>query len=242
MFWLFISSFALANPSPPSVEEAIAMLDVCKAPGHCEVPCWDDAVRSTEPGPEGALQVNCFRGDVPHGPVVAWHANGRPLGVGYSLNGRPHGGAVSWHSNGKRASESFWIDGAHEGLLRTWHSNGQLESNGEWKNNQQQGVVRFWYPSGQLNEAGQWVDGRPNGPMFSWHENGQMRAKARYKNGERTGKWKLWFPSGQRSVVLRFRGDAIVHQRCWGLDGKQVVCPEGVAEVSSKAESSTDEQ
>lgn len=240
MLWvLFVGQVAASEP-PPSVEEAVALLERCTDPGQCDVPCWGDAKRRTEPGPDGALQAICMTGETPHGPVVAWYPNGSPLGVGYSLNGQPHGGAVSWHANGKRASESFWINGGHEGLLRTWHANGQLESQGEWKGNRQQGMVRFWYPSGQLDEASNWVDGVPDGPMFSWHENGKLRAKARFKMGDRVGAWRVWYPTGKRSVAVRYRDGKPKHLRCWDPKGKQMICPDGVTEVSRSAAHSSD--
>ena len=232
--WFLFAGLALASTPAPTVADAVAMLEDCRAPGQCSVPCWDDAVRSTEPGPDGALQVICFRGDVPHGPVIAWHPNGRPLGVGYANNGDPHGGAVSWHANGKRASESFWVNGAHEGTLRTWHANGQLESQGEWRDNKQEGVVRFWHPNGQLDEVGTWVDGLSDGPMFSWHPNGQLRARARFKRGVRVGAWRLWYPSGKRSVVVRYKSGEPSSQRCWDSGGKQIICPTGAEEIPSR--------
>lgn len=220
-------SAALASATP-TIEDAAALVTACTAPGSCAVPCWDDAKRETEPGPNGALQVSCWLDGVSHGPVVAWYPSGQPLGVGYSKQGEPHGGAVSWHPNGKRASESMWVDGRREGPLRTWHANGQLASQAHWRDGRQDGVVRFWHPNGQLDEAVEWVQGQPHGPMFSWHEDGTLKAKTRFQHGARHGRWVLRYPSGRRSVVARFRAGKAVHLRCWEPDGKQTLCPTDV--------------
>ncbi len=231
-FWI---GWAVAAVPTPSIDDALAMVDACPAPGECTVPCWDDAVRQTEPGPDGALQVSCWKGNRSHGPVVAWYANGQPLGVGYSHDEQPHGGAVSWHPTGKRASESTWVHGAREGVFRTWHPTGERASVGTWHNNRQDGVVRFWHPNVQLDEAVTWVDGQPDGPMFSWHDNGELRARARFDHGQRVGRWRLWYPSGQRSVIVRFRDGRAHHLRCWEPKGSQTICPDGITAMFGRS-------
>ena len=226
-----------AAESVPSIEDAVALLDGCSAPGACSFSCWDSAERVVEPAPSGSLRLTCYMEGRAHGPVVGWRESGRPEGVGFSKNGEPHGGFRSWHENGQRSAEGRWVNGRATGPLTTWHASGTRASTGHWVDGVQDGLVTHWHANGKVAEIGNWTQGKPDGPMFSWFESGAKSGHARFKEGEPHGRWREWHPNGRRSLVARYRRGEVLHMRCWEASGKPMICPRASTDKSSRPRS-----
>ena len=205
-FWI---GWAVAAVPTPSIT-LWRWLMRARRGGECTVPCWGNAVRRTEPGPDGALQV-ALEGEpfarTGGGVVREWTTPGGGLFARQAA----HGGAVSWHPTGKRASESTWVQCpkacSEPGIRR---ASGRV---GTWRNNRQDGVVRFWHPNGQLDEAVTWWMVNRMGHVFVARQR-RTSGRARFDHGQRVGRWRLWYlgPAQHDCAIQRWRAH---HLRCW---------------------------
>jgi hypothetical protein len=140
----------------------------------------------------------CSRPDgVRHGPLVTWHANGRPSIAGQYRDGVEDGTWTHWHPTGERRSVHTYVDGKPHGVWRDWHPNGKLEQESHYVAGERHGRATRWYANGQVFVTTDYAhDAVPDGIHRFYDEKGGLLEEGPYVDGKRHGEWTVVHPDG----------------------------------------------
>ncbi|WP_439879981.1 toxin-antitoxin system YwqK family antitoxin [Pontibacter sp. MBLB2868] len=80
----------------------------------------------------------------------------------------------------------------------------------------------FRYDSLELVE-GTYKNGLLNGPLVIRYMNGHVWQKGLFNEGLMTGTWEYFFPNGKPMYSFTVKGNKLVVQNVWSIDGRQLV-------------------
>jgi antitoxin component YwqK of YwqJK toxin-antitoxin module len=137
--------------------------------------------------------------------VVEYYANGNGYVEFHQKQGPDgkwlrHGPIRAWHENGRMQQEGEYTEGKLSGHWRYWDDMDSLEREGDYDEGLREGDWKEFHPGEKPKSAGFFHVGLAEGPWKMWHDNGQLEAEGEFVNNKREGLWKYYLPTGELDV------------------------------------------
>jgi antitoxin component YwqK of YwqJK toxin-antitoxin module len=99
----------------------------------------------------------------------------------------PHGRVLAFHADGRLASERWYDRGVKVGTHRAWWEDGTLRLQSPFRDGAYHGDVRSFYADGRPYEVRRYRSGEEDGPQQVFEPDGSLRANYVARDGRRYG-------------------------------------------------------